>query len=529
MTGRTSASAGAVLLLSTGPLHARQPVVPEAPRPGIEATRVHLGVLPLFGIAGPQDAVDTALSFSGRAVLGVHLTPRFTAYAGGLRVAPMGLELTGGVAGARYTVGSGSMRMGGFAEAGYGELRAARGTQALEYLDDAGSMRRVPLPAYRSARVPGAGAGLEAEYALPGGFLLRGTAGFWRFTENGFGVRHLFGGVGLAWALRDEPWYWWRSGRDRSPPVLAVLSPRADTLDAYDPDTEPLVVVASALSGIAALEVDGQSVVFRRVSDGEIAVPVHGAAVIASLPLNITPGGSERLRLTARDRSGNRVERDLLVLGPAPDLAPPVIVLPDVLRIRERSGQVQGYVLDRSPVTSVVVGGVEAQITPVSRHEVPEEIELGRGVRAARFTVDVELNATEERVTVVAVDSLGHRAEAQVTVMLQEHLEPRLEVFHPDAVSEVTADQVSVMGSVVHSAPLRVVMVGSEPARLREVDVSDVAPERAAPGMRAWLFEATVDLVVGRNRISVLARDGEGFQVITVLEVVRILPPEPQP
>lgn len=529
MIRRAFACAGVALLLFHGLVHARQAVTPETPRPGIDAVRLHVGVVPLFGFAGPQGAMDTTVSASGRAVIGLQLNQRLNVYAGGLRASPPGLAMTAGLAGARYTTGRGNLRMGGFVEAGFGELRAYRPTTSMAYVDAGGVTRDIQLPAYRSANVPGGGAGIEADYEVARGILLRATAGYWRFTEGGFGVRHSFGGLGLAWAHRDEAWYWWRSGRDRTPPVLAVMNPSSDTLNAYDPDTEPLVVVASALSGIATLEVNGRPVAFRRISARETEAPVRGAAVIVSIPLGIEPGGSDRIRITAADRSGNRVERDILVLGPAPDREPPVIALPSVISVPTHKASIQGYVLDRSPVARITVGGVDAVATPVGRNQVPDEIDVGRGFRVVRFTAHLELETPVHRVIVVAVDSLGHRAEMQVEVVLQSIAEPHVEVFHPDSASEVTSDQVTVMGAVMHWAPLRMIIIGAEEVRTREVDATDVIPGRATAGMRAWLFEATVSLNFGRNRITVLARDMEGRQGVTAIEVTRSLPPDIQP
>ncbi len=528
--GFRRALAAVWLLLPPGALQAQQTGIPQltVPRPGIEAVRLHLGIMPLLPLVGPQEGPDTALSLNGRAVLGMHINPQLSAYVAAMRVAPTGLELWGGMAGGRYTMGTGRLRVGGFLEAGYGELKGFRSAGLVEFLDSTGAWHREPRVPYRSARLPGGGAGVEAEYALGNSVLLKASAGYWRFTQDGFGIRHILGGLGITFAHRDEPWYWLKKG-DPRPPTLAVLNPRADTIDAYDPHRDPLTIVASALSGIATIEVDGAPVEFLKVVPEGMETRTRGEAVVASIPLGIAAGSSQTVHLATEDRLGNRSEQTVLVLGPVVDREPPILASPNgVANVLESPALLVGYIMDRSPLTRVLVGGMPTKVDPIHPQSVAEQFDVPRGMRVFRFTAAVDLkDAREADVLVVATDSLGHRSETGITVIRREAVGPYVKVFHPDTAS-LTSEEISVMGGVAHWSPLRVVMVGAEPAELREVDVTEVFPEHAGPGMRAYLFEARVPLDIRSNQITILARDAEGFQTVLTLRVTRVPERRPQ-
>lgn len=522
---------GALVVSIHARLPAQEPLGPAAPVPGIEAVRWQLSLTPYVRLAGPREGGGRAelSGLSGRAAVGLSLSPGLSAYGGGMRVLPTGLELRAGVAGARYMVGSGRARLGGFAEAGYGEVRAFRPAERLEYRDETGYQRVLELPTYRSAILPGGGAGLEAECALGRQFLIRASVGYWRFEQDGFGIGHVFGGVGLSVVSRDEAWFWTKTEHEQRPPLLTVLSPRDDGTQAYEPGLEPLVVLASALSGIDAIEVDGRRAVFRNVPVDSVGLPVHGSPALAHVPLEIEPGGSERVRLMALDRMGNRAEIEIEVLGPALDREPPVVVLPaNALVVRESPARVEGYILDHSPMRSVLVDGVRASWRPLDRKEVPH-LEVDRGMRVVRFSAEVEVTTAEQPVRVLAIDSLGYESEAELTLVVPLTDEPHIAVFYPDSGAQVATESITVMGGVAHWAPLWYVMVGSEMVEVREVDVASAFPDLATPGMRAYLFEVSVPLTAGQNEIRIVVRDVDGAWHEMKLPVTRIMKPELEP
>lgn len=93
------------LVLALAPFPARGQVAPSdlpAP-PGVGADRFHLAVTPLFTVTSPKGTGGPLLSLSGRATVGLQVTPGWSAHISGLALSPGGLRFLGGALGTRYT------------------------------------------------------------------------------------------------------------------------------------------------------------------------------------------------------------------------------------------------------------------------------------------------------------------------------------------------------------------------------------------------------------------------------------------
>jgi uncharacterized caspase-like protein len=341
---------------------------------------------------------------SGRLTFARQVSPLVGFHAGALHLAPGDSVVGGGIVGLRFNVMREQLRVAPFLDIGAGRMQAVVDSGGYHFRNPDGSEGYRAFRQKVEGMAVGGGAGVLLEYIFGAGMTLEATAGYWRFNGPiGFGGPQL--GVGVRFARRDMPWYWAKSGKDRDAPVFAVVT-ETDSAGVVQVGRDPLRLLASDMSGVAAIEVNGTSLRLRQ----ESAQPGAEVVVAGEIDLKLEPG-QHTVELRARDAAGNERVQQLLVMGPPADRIPPrIMVLSPQAESTTRGERVRVTVAvaDESPVGEVTINGVAARaasLSPVER----AAIAPGRYEQAWRYEAEVPIEFGRNMLAVAAVDSAGNR------------------------------------------------------------------------------------------------------------------------
>ena len=493
----------------------------DLPRPGGGAFRTSTG----FGLLVPVTAVTEQTLFptgrlpGGRGTLSFQLTPRLGWHIGGVRLAPTDAALWAGVMGFRLNLFTGRIRIAPFVEGGYGFYDAVVDSGGIDFTlpDGTNGYRPFRRPIQGTTWVAGGGGKLEL--ILGPGITFEFTGGYWHAPYGTTTISQPFVGGGLRLAFRDEVWYWRRSGRDRIAPTLRTLAPVVDSDGRVPVGRGPLRLLASDLSGIRSIEVNGRELTLVRPPAEER--PERGEAWVAMVTgaeLGLRPGENV-VQVVTRDGAGNESSEQLTLLGPPPDRTAPVVVItePDpAAQLDQPLVRVVGVAADESDLAWITINGVLASVGPADASALAAlgTEPPGPGIV---FEAEIEVAAGLNLVEILATDSEGNVAQATHEILRPDRTAPRIAIASPVEGAEVGASRVPVSGWVIDDGQVFAVTVNGIPARIvasedsvaLEAGIATAVPT-TQPGERAVWFSADVRLSPGSNVLRVAARDASG-------------------
>lgn len=386
-------------------------------RPG-GTFRTTLGVTPLFPVDSGfnSNTLFTGERLpSGRATLDVQLSPWFGLQVGGLRLASPDYALWSGVLGLRMNLLKGRFRIAPFAEGGYGLLEARVDSGGYTYFDDQGVEQYRPY--YRPVTGPayGGGGGVQTELIMGPGMTLHLMGGYYHFRSgNGNTISEPFAGVGLKLAFRDDTWFWRTQGRDQDYPQLIFLNPTPDSSGYLPIRGRPLRFVASDLSGVEGIWINGELVPMAEATGipADVERDLQGEAVRVDMVVPLA-AVDEQVSIILQDGAGNtRRERFRVEAFEVDEAGPTVAIIqpgPGTI-VEAAEAMLIGQVSDASPVTEITVNG-----EPVNLLDAVDADARGLTASPADTTTYFEANVALEpganSVVVAAVDSAGNRNE----------------------------------------------------------------------------------------------------------------------
>lgn len=464
-------AAAALTFLSTDALLAQQPAAPDSsarqaarggsstqtgpavgamgrrsvlqtPRAGAGAFKTSFGATLLVPVGGDYSVPGSGPSGnsqgrppSARITLSTQLTRVFGMHLGMLRLAPdygyrtgaqgpdsptpTEYSMNGGIVGVHFDLTHGRFRLAPFLEGGAGVMEAV--TDMGGYATTNGEY--VPRWARQKSPVVGGGGGLSASLILGPGFTFNFLGGFWHFqpTDAAVTVNPIstpFVGAGLRLTLKNRPWYWRTSGRDRDGPTIAMMSPKPGKSGpvTVGDTVGTLKFLLSDLSGVKQLAVNGQKVDLRSQKSSPAAgMPVVGQGAYAQLMVRLHPGQNS-YRVTATDGAGNQRTRSFDIMGVPLDQAPPVIAVLEPQQdaaVADQTVTISGVVSDQGDIPEVTVNGMRARVSAPSAQDL-QKANVAQGYVAKRFEATVPVGPGVNTVKIVAQDTAAHQSLFQL-------------------------------------------------------------------------------------------------------------------
>lgn len=422
----------ALLLAVAIPAGAQEP----GEKLGAQAFRTSLGATLLvpMGMETDPDRLP-----SGRAVLEIQANPVFGFHVGAMRLAPnlmwsdggagfgsddpqTRMALTAGLLGFRLNVTTGRVRVAPFVDGGFGQVQAMVDQGGYFYQPE-GDDGYQPAFVDTTGLMAGGGGGVALDAIIGPGVTLGLIGGYWHFMALGGsdpdqgGIEPISGpwaGAGLKMAFRSESYYWRHSGRDKEPPVIAVLDPvptEGNVINVGGPATTLMLRVAD-VSDIDSVLVNG-----RRLQ----MVPVQGGSgarsVNATAPLDLHPGVNQ-ITYAAYDGAGNVTSGAWEVLGVPLDQDGPVITVlqPEAgVSISSDKVMVEAVIRDRSPIRQVTMNGLSVNTVDASEAE-RERVEAGLNDYVVKFQSTTNVPAAQFDIAIAAVDSASNTQIETVSV-----------------------------------------------------------------------------------------------------------------
>lgn len=410
---------------------------------GGQAFRTSLGATLLMPMTAEAMEMDPERLPSGRAALEIQANPVFGFHFGALRLAPnmlwaedgagfgaddpqSRLALTAGILGFRLNFTTGRVRIGPFADGGFGQVQGMVDRGGYTYqpvgAEDDGY---APVFDKKTSLMAGGGGGLLLDAILGPGLTLGVLGGYWHFIDVTpedpdapiDPISGLFAGAGVKLAFKSESYYWRHSGRDKEPPVIAVLDPAptnteaGNVIDVGGPQTTLQLRVADA-SDIDSVFVNGRKMRLIPVTTQDGPRQVNVAA-----PLELHPG-SNAISYAAFDGAGNVMRGEWEVLGVPLDKEGPVIAIlqpaPDV-SISSETVMVEAVIRDRSPIRQVQMNGLSVALTEASAED-RARVEAAPEDFVMRFRSTTNVPSAQFDIAIAAVDSASNQVIQTVTV-----------------------------------------------------------------------------------------------------------------
>lgn len=290
---------------------------------------------------------------------------------------------------------------------------------------------------------------------------------------------------------------------DTQPPAVAITSP-ANNSTTNNSTTN--------VSGTVSDTGTNASGVSRVMVNGTQATLNGGTWTLSGVALSVGPN---TITATAFDNAGNQNSSSIVVNRQQP----PDTQLPQVSITSPANNStttetlitVTGAASDdgqyQSGIARVTVNGITAVYDSTSRQWTASNVPVALGAN---------------NITATAVDNAGNQSTASINVTREEPPDtapPNLSITSPADGSSTDAESITVSGAVSDS--------GTNASGVAQVTVNGAS---AAIDTQAGTWSlAGVALTLGDNTISVRATDHAGNEVVRVVHVTRVRPPDTQP